>query len=247
MVRNRRIGRGREAAKGPPAWMITFADLSTLLLTFFVLLVAMSTMDDKTLKTMFHNFNAHYGMMNFNEYVENFRPKEILIQGLHEDLKDSLIVRKAEDSSEEIVSANEETSLEKLGNSLVVENFKGGFKLVFGHRLLFPSGGAEIREEMKPVLKRIGSFLRNSDYQVYIDGHTDSVPIRDAQYPSNEELSLARAFNLMEYLVKQEKALPVSMALAGYGEVRPVDSNQTPAGRARNRRVEMIFKSQKYF
>lgn len=227
--------------------MTTFADLSTLLLAFFVLLVAMSTMDDKTLKTMFHNFNTNYGMLNFNEYVENFRPKEVLIQSLHEELKDGLILRKAEDSTEETISAKEETSLEKLNHSLVVENFKGGFKLVFGHRLLFPSGGAEIREEMKPVLKRIGSFMRNSDYQVYIDGHTDSVPIRDALYPSNEELSLARAFNLMAYLVKQEKASPLSMALAGYGEIRPVDSNQTPAGRERNRRVEMIFKSQKYF
>jgi chemotaxis protein MotB len=227
--------------------MLTFSDLSTLLLTFFVLLVSMSTMDAKTLQSMFHNFAAGSGVLFNKDYGEISRPKEVLIQSLAERLKDDLVVRKAEESPDPVTPAREETQLERTGTSVVVENFKGGFKLVFGHKLLFPSGSAEISEDMKPVLERIGSFMRNSDYQIYIDGHTDNVPLRGDRYPSNEDLSLARALNLMQHFVKQEKVSPHSIAIAGYGDLHPLDTNETPAGKGRNRRVEMIFKSQKYF
>ncbi|MBN1102965.1 MAG: OmpA family protein [Deltaproteobacteria bacterium] len=228
-------------------WLVTFSDLSTLLLTFFVLLLSMSTMDDKTFKSMFHNFTASCGILHFKEYGEIYRPKEVLIESLYEKLKDALVVKRAEDDPDEIVSPKEDKTFQETGASLIVENFKGGFKLVFGHQLLFAPGGADISDEMIPILQRIGSFMRNSDYQVYIDGHTDNIPIRSGTYPSNEDLSLARAFNLMEYFVKQESISPLSIALAGYGDAHPADTNQSPEGRARNRRVEIIFKSQKYF
>lgn len=134
-----------------------------------------------------------------------------------------------------------------MGSSVVMENFKGGFKLVFGHKLLFTPGSAEFDERMKPILQKIASFMRHSDYQVYIDGHTDNTPLRSGSFASNEELSLARAFRLMEYFVNTEGISPLSIALAGYGDIHPVASNDTPEGRSKNRRVEIIFKSQKYF
>lgn len=235
-----------EGAK-TPAWMITFSDLSTLLLTFFVLLLSMSSMDEKTLKSMFSNFSAGSGILYFKEYGEIYRPKLVLIQGLQEILKDSLVIKREEEISRDTASPKEERTFKEIGNSVVFENFKGGFKLVFGHKLLFPTASAEIQEEMKPLLEKIGSFMRNSDYQVYVDGHTDNVPIRGGRYSSNEELSFARSYNLMEYLVTQESVSPNSIALAGYGELHPVDSHYTAEGRSRNRRVEIIFKNQKYF
>lgn len=227
--------------------MVTFSDLSTLLLTFFVLLVSMSTLDARTLQSMFHNFAAGSGVLFNKDYGEISRPKEVLMQSLAERLKDDLVVRKAEELPEPVTPAREEIQLERAGTSVVVENFRGGFKLVFGHKLLFPSGSAEIGDDMKPVLERIGSFMRNSDYQIYIDGHTDNVPLKGGRYGSNEELSLARALNLTEYFVKHEKVSPHSIAVAGYGDLHPVDTHQTPEGKGRNRRVEIIFKSQKYF
>jgi chemotaxis protein MotB len=212
-----------------------------------VLLLSMSTMDDKTFKSMFHNFTASCGILYFKEYGEIYRPKEVLIENLYDKLKDALVVKRAEDNPEDIISPREDRAFKETGATLIVENFKGGFKLIFGHQILFAPGSAEITDEVIPILQKIGSFMRNSDYQVYIDGHTDNIPIRSGIYPSNEELSLARAFNLMQYFVKQEDISPLSIALAGYGESHPADTNQTPEGRARNRRVEIIFKSQKYF
>jgi chemotaxis protein MotB len=229
--------------------MTTFSDLSTLLLTFFVLLLSMSSLDAKTLKSMFHNFSAGSGLFFFKEYGELYRPKAALIQGLQEILKDSLVVKKVDDDAAlgEPSSMREDGASAETGSNVTLVNFKGGFKLVFGHKLLFPTGSAEVSEDMNPVLAKIGAFIRNSEYQVYVDGHTDNMPIRGGVYPSNEELSLARACSLMEYLVRKENVSPRSVAVAGYGDLHPVDFSQTQEGRGRNRRVEIIFKSQKYF
>lgn len=237
----------QEGKKGTPGWMVTFSDLSTLLLTFFVLLLSMSTMDDMTLKSLFHNYTSSSGILYFKEYGEIYRPKETLIHDLNEKLKDALVMRKADDPNEEFVAPEDQTFLKEMGSTLVVEEFKGGFKLVFGHQLLFSPGRAEIKEEMKPVLDRIAKFTKTSTYQIYIDGHTDNVPIHTARYPSNDELSLARAYNLMSHLVNEKNLASVYIALAGYGESHPIDANDTREGREKNRRVEIIFKNQRYF
>jgi len=85
--------------------MVTFSDLSALLLTFFVLLLSMSTMDQKTFKSMFHNFTASAGILYFKDYGEIYRPKDILIENLYEKLNDALVVKKAEDEPSEIFSS----------------------------------------------------------------------------------------------------------------------------------------------
>jgi chemotaxis protein MotB len=232
---------------GIPLWMVTFSDLATLLLTFFVLLLSMSSMDDKTLKSLFTNFTSACGILNFKQYGEIYRPKDVLIEGLYHRLKDTLVIKRSDDPVE-IPAESKETFVHEIGSQLLMENDQNGFRLVFGHKLLFSPGSAEIREEMKPVLDKIARFMTVSSYQVYIDGHTDNIPLGGtSKYLSNMELSLQRAFNIMDYLVTVGKISPESIALAGYGEFMPVSSNETPAGRGKNRRVEMIFKNRSYF
>ncbi len=231
------------------AWMVTFSDLSTLLLTFFVLLLSMSSMNELKMKSMFHNFTASCGILAFKEYGEIAHPRESLISGLAETLKDALIVRKDDDQEKtvEIPSENPEALFKGASGSLVFQEIEGGFKLVFGQELLFDSGRAEIKDGARPILMKIARFMRRSSYQIYIDGHTDNVPIHSERYASNRALSLARAYNVMNYFVSEEKLPPESIALGGYGDSRPVASNNSMIGRAKNRRVEMIFKNQKYF
>lgn len=228
------------------AWMVTFSDLSTLLLTFFVLLLSMSSMDDRTLKSMFTNFTSACGILYFKEYGEIYKPKEVLIESLYESLQEVLTVKRSEDPEVKEASKSKSNVFGKVGG-LEIDEFHKGFKLVFGHKLLFEPGSAQIKEEMEPLLEKISKFISTSAYQVYIDGHTDNVPIHTATYPSNEDLSLARAYNLMDYFVKNGKVSPGAIALSGYGELRPVASNDTAEDRAKNRRVEIIFKGQKYF
>jgi chemotaxis protein MotB len=130
---------------------------------------------------------------------------------------------------------------------MIFQDVEGGFKLVFGHGILFGSGSAVLREEARPLMADIAKFIRVSGYQAFVEGHTDNLPIRTELYPSNEALSLARAFSIVEYLKNQEGLSPKGLAIMGYGAGRPVGANSTAEGRTRNRRVEIIFKNQRYF
>ena len=229
-----------------PSWMVTFSDLSTLLLTFFVLLLSMSSMDDKSLRSIFTNFTSACGILNFKEMGEVYRPKDVLIDGIYQRLKDSLVIKRSDDPVDIPVDA-EETFLKETGGQVVMQDVEGGFKLVFGHKLMFESGKAEIKEGMKPILDQVAKFIKASSFQVYIDGHTDNIPIKSKEFPSNTSLSLARAYNVMIYLIKEDDVGSDNLCMTGYGDKHPIASNDTPEGRERNRRVEMIFKGKTYF
>jgi chemotaxis protein MotB len=236
-----------EEAGGTPGWMVTFSDLATLLLTFFVLLLSMSSMDDRTMRSMFTNFTDACGILYFKDLGEIYKPKEVLIEGLYQKLQETVVIKKSGDPPEDAVSDFDSIFESKAGSIVVVENIKDGFKLIFGHRLLFDPASARIKPEMKEVLEKIAKFIRASAYQIYIAGHTDNLPLRSGTFASNKDLSLARAFSIMSYLVQEERITSASIALGGYGEYRPLEPNDTPLGRAKNRRVEVIFKKKKYY
>jgi chemotaxis protein MotB len=229
-----------------PSWMVTFSDLATLLLTFFVLLLSMSSMDDKSLRSLFTNFTSSCGILNFKELGEVYRPRDVMIDGIYQRLKDSLVIKRSDDPVD-IPTEVENTILKESGGKVVMQEIEGGFKLVFGHKLMFDSGKAEIKDEMKPILDLVAKFINSSSFQVYIDGHTDNIPIHSREFPSNTSLSLTRAYNVMNYLIKEGGVPSAFLALGGYGEKHPVVSNDEPSGREQNRRVEMIFKNKTYF
>lgn len=225
-------------------WMLTFSDLVTLLLTFFVLIFSMSSMDDQKLKIAFQNFGGSAGILSFKEYREIARPMEVLIDGLHKTLGERVIVS----DQVELAEAGADTQdLGDFGNNLLVLPESDGVKLAFGENLLFSPGGIEIREEMIPVLGKIARFISITGYQAYVDGHTDNIPIKNAFHGSNEELAIARAFSVRDQLVEFQDIDPEYIGLTGYGDIKPVASNDLPEGRQKNRRVEIILKNQTYF
>lgn len=229
-----------------PAWMVTFSDLTTLLLTFFVLLLSMSSMDDKSLKSLFTNFTSASGILNFKTLGEVYRPKDVMIDGIYDRLKDTMIIKRSDDPVD-IPADTDEIFVTESGGQVVLQNIEGGFKLVFGHKIMFESGKAEIKDEIKPILDEVAKFIKASYFQIYIDGHTDDLPINNEEFPSNTILSLTRAYNVMRYLIEEGDVDTDILALGGYGEKHPIDANDTQPGRERNRRVEMIFKSKTYF
>jgi chemotaxis protein MotB len=226
------------------SWMTTFSDLITLLLTFFVLLFSMSSMDDQKLKIAFQNFGGSSGLLFFREYREIARPLDVLIDGLHKTLGEMVIYGEQADFQNADVNARD---MEKLGNFLSIQHISNGIKIVFGINLLYSPGSAEINEIAKPALDQIAKFVSVAGYQVYIDGHTDNIPISSTEYSSNEDLSIARALNVRDYLLDLQLISPDLIALTGYGEIKPVASNDTPEGKLKNRRVEIILKNQTYF
>lgn len=237
---------GQEKGMDSNSWMTTFSDLVTLLLTFFVLLFSFNAMDDKKLKTMFGNFSAASGVMSFQEYREISRPKEVLIEELQ-----SFINQRFEEAEEKRTGMDTDEILSRdlqgSGNFLDILPLRDGFKMVFGAEMFFPSAEAEVREEMRPVLRKIADFLRLTRSQVYIEGHTDSIPLTQGPYASNEELSTARALSIVEYLIKEAEVPASTVAAVGLGDTRPRASNADPSGRNRNRRVEIICKNKTYY
>jgi chemotaxis protein MotB len=106
--------------------------------------------------------------------------------------------------------------------------------------ILFNPGSATLNEDCKPVLDRVAMILeRYAKGEIEINGHTDNVPMNSAQFPSNEELSEARALSVFYYLVETSSLNPSLLKHSGFGERMPIADNSTEAGRARNRRVEI--------
>jgi chemotaxis protein MotB len=106
---------------------------------------------------------------------------------------------------------------------------------------LFDAGKAVISPPAVPLLQKIGAVIAETDYEVRVEGHTDDVPIQTAQYPSNWELSTARAVNVLRYFIETYPISGQRLSAEGYGEYQPMVPNDSPGHRARNRRVEIVF------
>ncbi len=285
--------RQEEPDEGSPAWMATFSDLMNLLLCFFVLLFASSTMDDgkvQQIAASFQNmsftiFNQTSQMLQNGEMVSGGVTQLEGVRSLMEEVGKAVDDTdgddsKAEDDSEgkdpdsteagrtSDATATEQGSMtmEQLQNqveeagleqskemyqeiSAALESYTIDERVQIDYNyqyveldmngaLLFDTGKAELKEGSYAFMQKIGSILETyKDSIIEIEGHTDNVPIHNSKYESNRYLSTARATNVYEYLMEHSDLVDANMKIAGYGESHPVDSNDTPEGRARNRRV----------
>lgn len=258
---------------GSPAWMSTFSDLMNLLLCFFVMLFAMSTLEESKLHELVAAMNNTVsifdgganaigdGMMISNgvsqlneldEYI-NSTGKTATSENEGEDMKEYETSPEAmqeilEQIEESQLMANEELSenmAEALQESSISDQVDISFtaqyvQLTMNGALLFDSGSAELKAEAEQILQKVGDILQYyGTGTIEIEGHTDNVPINSSQYPSNEELSSARALSVFYYLTDQTALDPRSLRHAGMGERVPIADNSTAEGRSRNRRVEI--------
>ena len=116
-----------------------------------------------------------------------------------------------------------------------------GLVISFQEKLLFDSGEVTIRKEGLPVLGNLADPIESCTNDILIMGHTDNVPIKSSLYESNWELSLYRGLSILNYFIEEKRLSPSRFRAGGYGSSRPVSPNDTPEGRASNRRVEIIF------
>lgn len=257
------------------AWMITFSDLLTLLLTFFVLLLSMSTMDNQKIKRTLSFFLSAAGAMETGEkggvgrvYVVTPRMQ---VAGGRMDAKSkasstkmklgdeiglggelSLLMIPIMDIAEEAMAdarpKEKERPLLELEEQLLLKgidiDLQAGKTIVrVSSRLLFASGAAEIHIEGLDLLLWLADTLRDSPYLLEVEGHTDSSPISTIRFSSNWELSIERAVNVVRFLEETGRIPGSRLSAAGYADLRPLSSNDTAEGRAKNRRVEIILKT----
>ena len=127
-------------------------------------------------------------------------------------------------------------------NQILLERTNRGLVITMANDILFDSGKAKLKKNAYPVLDKIAVVLNEdvSDRDIGVEGHTDSVPIKHSGWKSNWELSSARATNVLHYLIGKG-IRPQRLSAIGYGEYKPIDTNDTKAGRGKNRRVEIII------
>jgi chemotaxis protein MotB len=272
-----------QEAEQTDRWLYTYADAITLLLVFFILLYAFSSMDVEKFKRAMRSIRSALGtetvvpleqdgsvmmesgtlsgdrpMVIFDKIVETDltinRPKELTdIKELEGELEEQLEEITLED--EIVLQSDKELVMiaEEIERRIEEENLSEGVELLFvnigliirikSEGVLFDSGSARIRPEIYTLLHIIAEALKTYNGLIIVEGHTDNIPINTVAYPSNWELSGARSAAVLKYWLENDMLIEVNNLIAGYADTRPIDTNETAQGRARNRRVEILVLS----
>ena len=217
-----------EEEPSAPFWMATFSDMMTLLLTFFVMLVAMSSVEVKKFEEALSYFTGRRGLMD----------QEGVMAGIM-GIAGQQDTRERAESYEEIAH---DLQQQGVAHSVTVDLTERGIRLTVLDSIAFAPGSVVLHDRAREVLARVAEVVPPA-MSVEVEGHTDDVPIATATYPSNWELSAARAAAVVRFLSGEPGALPPDRYVAvGYGEFRPRVANDSPDHRALNRRVTVLFR-----
>lgn len=204
-------------------YLITYSDLITLLLGFFIILYAISKIDAAKYKNVAHALGNYFG----NEAVINPAP----------EMKTSAIGPKETLGTQ----LNRLIKEYNYSNTIQLEENEKGITIHILDEVLFAPAQAGLNENSKIVLNRLAEVIKDLPNDIRIEGHTDNVPINTARYPSNWHLSVDRALSTAYYLIKEDGLDPDKVSILGYAEYRPIAPNDTPENRAKNRRVDLVI------
>jgi chemotaxis protein MotB len=223
-----------ECKAGAPEWMVTFSDMTTLLLTFFVLLLSMASLDQRKIKEALGSLQGALGVLESGQKSE---------MGKEEILSRLDFVTKTKQSESKMLSGiRNYIEQANLSSTVSVVKTEKGISVRIMDSVLFEPGSATLLDAAKPVLDKLSGVIKDSPYNIMVEGHTDDIPISTAQFPSNWELSTARAVSVAKYMISVG-VKPDILSVAGYAQYHPVVPNITPENRAKNRRVEINFVS----
>ena len=224
----------------PDAWMVTFADLVMLLLTFFVLLLTMSSMDTKKLENLMTHFRDATGVLEFSGAKEVSSLETFISK--YNDTASMLVIDQNKFFEAMDLPKSLKEMAKDLEQKLTINADERGIIIFLHEDILFDPGAATVKEELFPILDAIAEAVLDCDNEILIMGHADSSPIADVRYNTNWELSAHRGLAVLEYFLKQKQVSPARFSVGGYGATRPLYPNDTPEHRVLNRRVEIIFK-----
>ncbi len=252
------------------AWAIPYGDLVTLLLAFFVVMYAISSVNEGKYRVLSDSLVAAFraapkslepiqiGELSKAENELQTRQPRTLVPLEMDQLPLDLLERVPElkalqragfspeelDAAADLIAEIDAAIVDALGD-LVAEDLvrlrrdRFWLEIEINTSVLFPSGSADVSSEALPVLERLGQILAGNPVRTHVEGHTDELPINTLVFPSNWELSAARASRVVRIFQGQGVA-PERMAAVGFGEFHPVADNTTPTGRQENRRVVIV-------
>lgn len=236
-------------------WMITYSDLITLLLIFFILMFSMSSIENQRFNALISSLRSSFQGTSILEDLgypsgdkgQTQPPASLNGQNAAaEDQKDQNEEKKNEENKQQFdalyLKLDKYIKENNLDPDVSLTETPRGIRLTFREKILFDLGKADIKPGAKQVLNTIGGILKEVSNEVSIEGHTDNTPFRNEGSPfhSNWELSGARAQTVMNYLIQSNHLPPERFHFVGYGEYKPVVKNDTAAHKAMNRRVNVV-------
>ena len=242
----------RPKKTGAPKWMVTYSDMITLVLVFFILLFSMSQIDLVKFEAISESFK--------NRMIFDFYPSPVPMENPTESTshmdsgktsnefetptllpdrndKDEL----QEDSLNNLIKSVEGYLNENdLNNVISASRTERGVVLILQELILFEPGNADLLASGEPFLNKVGTLLSEIPNKVKVEGHTDSRPMSSYLYPSNWELSGARASSVVRYLIDENDFDESRFSIVGYSDTKPLVPNTTPENMSQNRRVEIV-------
>lgn len=238
-------------------WLVSYADFITLLFAVFVVLYAMGQSDKAKVEQVMQSIQSSFGMANAGATATkiNVIPSQAItiIPSLKPELKINPMGRtrsgqaktRAEEKDFRQIKSAVEAYLVKQGaqTKVTLEITRRGLIVSLKEAGFFNSGQANIKPEAYELINTIAEVMTQYNNPLRLEGHTDNVPINTSQFPSNWELSTARATYGLKYLLNNFDVDANKISATGYAEFRPIADNTTPEGRARNRRVDLVMLS----
>lgn len=232
------------------SWLLPYSDLMTLMLALFIVLYGMSTVDAMKFQEMSEAFKSVLtggtSVLDQNAMISNNRTSlsEMETPKTNENglMTKKNELKRQEQQNLESLKKQLDTYIKENGltDDLETKLNQSQLMITISDKALFASGEAVVKPEARQLAKAISNMLQQfPDYEVIVSGHTDNVPISTYEFPSNWDLSSVRALNFMKILLLNTNLDPKKFSAIGYGEYHPVASNDTAAGRAQNRRVEV--------
>ncbi len=216
-------------------WAVTYGDLMSFLMIFFLVLFSFSISKSSGDKGKSRKYEESLGNIQkaFGGRINTKRVERAKEQEVEDTVADNL---------------KQSMAINKMSNVVQIDANERRIKLILSEAVLFDSGKADLKDRAKEVLKEIAVELNKVPNEVLVEGHTDNIPIHKGRYSTNLELSMARASSVIQFLQSSGIDIdPKRLAGIGYGEYRPITetSNDTPEGRAKNRRIEIsLLKTQ---
>ncbi len=241
-------------------WLVTYADLITLLMIFFVLMYTMSQVDARKYSAVANSLSLVLTGQALSvletqgpSMVEGISgqlvpegPGEISQnQGQLQEVKE-LIQEFIENKDVEPPPGSTGGKSTKLGDYIMVYEQERGLVISFKDTLLFNSGSDELNDQARVIIRQVGEALAKLPNYIRVEGHTDNLPIHTAKFQSNWELSVLRAANVV-HVLHEDVGIPADkLSIIGYGEYRPLVPNDDAEGRSINRRVDIVILKKKY-
>ncbi len=212
-------------------WLVTYSDLITLLLIFFIVLYSMSKINEQKFVELSQSMAVVFGNVGRSGVLDGGRS---IIPMEHATFRQRQNITNTKEQIKRMIANM------GLEGKITVREEARGLVISVRDTVFFKPGSADLGSRAQNIITTVASLLSNLPNSIRIEGHTDNLPINTFRYYSNWELSTARATNVLHYLVKEKNISPDRLSAAGYGEFKPVADNSSEAGRASNRRVDIV-------